>query len=385
MPTRLRNTWPWLWGLAAVRPFGINTYLPPRNAKTYHTPRVMVAGDGQQAGNFDCMTEFSQVRGMSAKALKLAPSGHPLAAGAGSPAEVRTRLLKILRDVYGDGNNKYFGSGDKWTFVPTEPDGMCGLQARGIIHGADNPRDEVDLAGVFSPLMKNALSKYANTLEMVDVMELLQDVIQQDLRFKLKAVWVRAIATTNADTEKCSFSLRAMVFRWDSTLHALVPDAAGAWPLAATPTEPPQPCHGSRAINSVAPCCSQTTPPPLSSISSRPTTARSSSTRPRSSAAPLSKGLGSKGFRVMRATLSSSRTMRRYTHSLDPLFPRRPRRTDFSFHASVLGHECVRVEGNSSLSCMHIPVASFCTRLMIHTIDAPKAHREEARTRPSAR
>ena len=382
MPTRLRNTWPWLWGLVAVRPFGINTYLPPR-AKTYHA-RNMAAGDGQQAGNFDCMGEFFQMRGMSAKALKLAPSGNALPASLANALEIRTRLLKVLRDVYGDTANKYFASGNKWTFVPTEPNGMCGLQARGIIHGADNPRDEVELADVFSPLMKTALHKYANTLEMVDVMELLQDVIQQDIRFTWRAVWVRAIATMNADTEKCCFSLRAMVFRWDNDLGALVPDAAGAWPLAATPTEPPQPCHGSRAINSVAPCCSQTTPPPLSSISSRPTTARTSSTRPRSSAAPLSSGLGSKGFRVMRATLSSSRTIT-LTHSLDPLFPRRPRRTDFSFHASVLGHECVRVEGNSSLSCMHIPVASFCTRLMIHTIDAPKAHREEARTRPSAR
>ena len=73
----------------------------------------MVAGDGQQAGNFDCMVEFSQVRGMSAKALKLAPSGNPNPASAANPAEVRTRLLKALRDVYGDSANKYFASGNK--------------------------------------------------------------------------------------------------------------------------------------------------------------------------------------------------------------------------------------------------------------------------------
>ena len=88
----------------------------------------MVAGDGQQAGNFDCMVEFFQMRGMSAKALKLAPSGNALPASLANALEIRTRLLKVLRDVYGDTANKYFASGNKWTFVPTEPNGMCGLR-----------------------------------------------------------------------------------------------------------------------------------------------------------------------------------------------------------------------------------------------------------------
>ena len=326
------NAWPWLWGVAAVDSFGIPHLRVPtcRVAPSWRLARgarssdaKMVAGDGMGAANIDGLVEFVQLRGPSAAKLRLNPSGGTLPGGWSDATEIRARLLKTLMQVYGGTGNKYFGSGDKWTFLPTIPDGMCGFEARGIIAGAMNPRCEVELAEAFSPLMKDLLAKYASTGAMVDTVELIQDVIERDTSFDGQAVWVRAIANFDAVPEKCSISLRANLFHMHDDF-GVAPVSTGAWPLAATPTEPPQPCHGARAFNSVAPCCSQTTPPSACWISSRRTPALSSSTRPRSSAAPLSKSLRKSGLRVRRATLSSSRivlTLRTTTR------PRRRRRS----------------------------------------------------------
>ena len=300
-----------------------------------------VPGDGNALNNMDGLVEFLVLRGKSiAKNLKLSDEGVPVATACASAPAVREFLAKCLHDVY---SNKYFGGGKKWMLLDTQADGSCGFESRGIIAGVQQPRDPFKLGLVFSQRMRDALQLFTYHNVWLDVAELIEDVIQVDPRFTGRVVLVRAIATMNAAHQKCSVSMRANQFTFDTGSGICMPENNGAWPLAARPIEPPQPCHGTRAFNSVAPCCPQTSPPTTCSISSADTTARTSSTRPRSSVAPPSPA------QAMRATFRSSRT-RRMT-SLDRPF--------LSFRAA--GHRCLisrkqpRVsvlEGNASLSCI---------------------------------
>jgi len=229
-----------------------------------------VAGDGNAVTNLDGLMEVVLVRGKAiAGQLKLTGTGHPLVTGCDSAPAVRKYLLKILRDIFGDSVNKYFGS-TKWRLHETEPDGTCGFEARGIIAGVADPRDAFALSTVFSQRMKELLQLFnQDTSNWLDAVQLMEDVLQEEPNFNGRVVLVRGIATMNADHKKCSVSLRANQFTFDQGTGIVVPEDNGAWPLAARPIEPPQPCHGARALNSVAPSAHRPRPQRLARLPQR--------------------------------------------------------------------------------------------------------------------
>ena len=206
---------------------------------------MAVAGDQNALSNLDGLHEICQLRSKHiAKNLKLGATGSPLAATCDSAPAVRVFLLKCLREIWGDGADKYFGGANKWTLCVTRADGFCGYESRGIISGVQEPRDPYALGLVFSARMKRALEQFTCDNVWLDAAELIEDVVQTDPRFNGRVVLVRAIATMNADHKKCSVSLRANEFKFDAASGLCMPEDNGAWPLAARPLEPPQPCHG---------------------------------------------------------------------------------------------------------------------------------------------
>ena len=202
-------------------------------------------GDETNVANMDQLVQLVCLRNKSvAKNFKL-KQGSPILGACDDAITVRAYLVKCLKDIFGDDAKSFFGN-KKWQLHDTRPDGTCGFEARAIIAGVADPRNtDAYVSDAFSHVMQHAWEQhnYSTDKPWLDTVEMIQDVIQEDARFNGSAFWIRAVASMDDDHKKCNVIVRANQFKIDGALGVPVPVDAGAWPLAATPIEPPQPCR----------------------------------------------------------------------------------------------------------------------------------------------
>ena len=172
--------------------------------------------------------------------------------------EVRSFVIKQVKEVFGDTANTFFGS-KTWELIATVANGSCGFEVRAIIAGFGLGDD--GLMETLSQKMRDDFARHnSKPNTWMDTGDLLEDLLMHDPSFEGRVFWIRTIATMDDDHKRCSVIMRANTFVMSPVDNIAVPEHAGAWPLAATPIEPPQPYHGARAFNSVLPCCSGATP-----------------------------------------------------------------------------------------------------------------------------
>ena len=208
----------------------------------------------------DQLVEFLCLRGAAAgKKLKLKDGQvGKTPQGCCDIVEVRAFMIKQLKEVFGDTARTFFGS-RTWELIATVANGSCGFEVRALIAGFGLGDD--GLMDCLSQKMRDDFAAHnCHPEKWMDTGDLIEDLLVNDPSFEGRVFWIRTIATMNDDHKRCSVIMRANQMKMLPGGDVAVPEDAGAWPVAATPIEPPQPYHGARAFNSVPPCCSGATP-----------------------------------------------------------------------------------------------------------------------------
>ena len=221
---------------------------------------AIVVGDGTGATalvNLDGLVQFVCLRGKAvANALRLTKDGqlNRTVTACGNAGEVQEFVIKQLKGVFGDSDAKFFGA-KKWELLETTPNGSCGFEARALIAGFRGIGDD-GLMDALSQTMRDLFASHhgSKNQSWMDTIDLIQDLLVNDHRFDGRVFWIRTIATMHIEHAKCAVTMRANTFKMNGQVGAAWVEDAGAWPLAATPIEPPQPYHGARALNSVLSC-----------------------------------------------------------------------------------------------------------------------------------
>jgi hypothetical protein len=156
-----------------------------------------VVGDGNALVNQDGLYVIMDARGLAiAKALQLSTSnpGQPKASALKNIVLARAWLAKQLHGISGTVGHFFGAPRYKWVLLETEADGSCGFEARAIMAGIIDARDQTQWPAKFSLAMTTDLHQFQAHGTWMDVGDLIIDLINNEPSFNQRVVWIRSIA-----------------------------------------------------------------------------------------------------------------------------------------------------------------------------------------------